>query len=128
MARAFRALSKKCLAGRPRGSAPPVVIQVRSGVLTLWSRVGSVGLRYAVAAPDAENETLLVPMDLLAAVESTRSDPVSLSVDAKLQGSASWTEDDAKSHFFRASAGQATRDPVDARYDADAGRVPVGDE
>ncbi|MFO0802713.1 MAG: hypothetical protein U0791_06265 [Gemmataceae bacterium] len=64
--------------------------------------MGSVGLRYAVAAPDGENETLLVPMDLLAAVQSTRSDPVSLSVDAKLQGSASWTEDDAKSHFFRA--------------------------
>ena len=103
LARAFRALAKKCLAGRPRGPAPPVVIRVRAGVLTLWTRVESVGLRYTVAAPAAESETLLVPMDLLAAIEGASSDPVSLSVDAKLQGTASWTEGgDAKSHSFQA--------------------------
>lgn len=51
----------------------------------------------------AENETLLVPMDLLAAIEGSRSDPVALAVDAKLQGTASWTEQGAaKSHPFRA--------------------------
>ena len=53
VARTFRALAKKCLAGRPRGPAPPVVIRVRAGVLTLWSRIESVGLRYSVAAPAA---------------------------------------------------------------------------
>jgi|GEM_PF-3669305 len=103
VARTYRALAKKCLAGRPRGPAPPVVIRVRAGVLTLWSRIETVGLRYSVAAPGAESETLLVPMDLLAAVEGPRSDPVSLSVDAKLQGSASWSEGgEAKSHSFGA--------------------------
>ena len=103
VARTFRALAKKCLAGRPRGPAPPVVIRVRAGVLTLWSRIESVGLRYSVAAPAAESEALLVPMDLLAAIEGARSDPVSLAVDAKLQGTASWTEGgEAKSHAFQA--------------------------
>jgi hypothetical protein len=103
VARAFRALAKKCLAGRPRGPAPPVVVRVRAGVLTIWSRIESVGLRYSVAAPAAENVTLLVAMDLLAAIEGARSDPVSLAVDAKLQGTASWAEGgEAKSHSFKA--------------------------
>ena len=103
VARTFRALAKKCLAGRTRGPAPPVVIRVRAGVLTLWSRIESVGLRYSVAAPAAESETLLVPMDLLAAIEGARSDPVSLAVDAKLQGTASWAEGgEAKAHSFKA--------------------------
>ena len=103
VARAFRALAKKCLAGRPRGPAPPVVIRVRAGVLTLWCRIESVGLRYSVAAPAAENETLLVPMDVFSAFEGPRSDPVRLSVDGKLQGVASWTDQgEAKSHAFTA--------------------------
>jgi hypothetical protein len=103
VARAFWALAKKCLSGRPRGPAPPVVIRVRAGVLTLWSRIETVGLRYSVAAPAAESETLLVPMDVLAAIEGPRSDPVVLNIDAKLQGTASWTEGgEAKSHSFQA--------------------------
>jgi hypothetical protein len=103
VARAFRAVAKKCLAGRPRGPAPPVLIRVRAGVLTLWSRIESVGLRYSVAAPAAENAILLVPMAVLAAIEGPRPDPVALAVDAQLQGIASWTEqDEAKSHSFQA--------------------------
>ena len=103
VARTFRVLAKKCLAGRPRGPAPPVLIRVRAGVLTLWNRIESVGLRYSVAAPDAESETLLVPMDVLAAIEGARSDPIVLTIDAKLQGTASWTEGgEQKSHSFRA--------------------------
>ena len=42
VARTFRTLAKKCLAGRPCGPAPPVVIRVRAGVLTLWSRNESI--------------------------------------------------------------------------------------
>ena len=103
VARTFRALAKKCLAGRPRGPAPPVVIRIRAGVLTLWSRIESVGLRYSVAAPAAESETQSVPMDLLAAIEGPRSDLATLAVDAQLHGTASWTEQgEEKSHSFTA--------------------------
>ena len=102
VARAFPAVAKKCLAGRPRGPAPPVVLRVRAGVLTLWSRIESVGLHYATAAPAAGKELIIVPMDLLAAIEGPRPDLVTLAVDAKLQGTASWTDQgEAKSRRSR---------------------------
>ena len=44
-----------------------------------------------------------MPMDLLAAIEGPRPDPVTLAVDAKLQGTASWTDQgEAKCHSFKA--------------------------
>ena len=40
LARRFRAVAKKCVSGRPRGPAAPVVLQSRSGTLTLATRAG----------------------------------------------------------------------------------------
>ncbi|HEX4607095.1 MAG TPA: hypothetical protein VH092_02735 [Urbifossiella sp.] len=36
LARDFRALARRCVAGRPRGPAPPVVLEARAGTLTVW--------------------------------------------------------------------------------------------
>ena len=91
LARRFRAVAKKCLAGRPRAPASPVVCRVRAGVLCLWTRIESVGLLYSMPSA-GPNESLVIPMDVFAAIEGTEPDPVELSVGPKLQGTAKWTD------------------------------------
>ena len=91
LARRFRAVAKKCLAGRPRVPASPVVCRVRAGALSLWTRIEFVGLLYSMPSP-GPNEKLVIPMDAFAAIEGTESDPVELSAGPKLQGIAKWTE------------------------------------
>ena len=100
VARKFRAVAKKCLAGRPRGPAPLVVCRVRAGTLTLWVRTESARLRYSTACA-GKDTTLVVPVDVLAAIEGATSDPVDVSVDRKLQGTATWTDRGVpQSHSF----------------------------
>ena len=112
-ARTFRVLAKKCLAGRPRGPAPFVTLQVRDDHLTLWCRIESVGMLGCIAARSAAMDLIVVPMDLLAAVEGSRADGVELVVDSKLHGAASWSEHgEAKSHAFEAVLpGKQHKDP-----------------
>ena len=91
LARRFRAVAKKCLAGRPRAPASPVVCRVQAGALSLWTRIEFVGLLYSMPSP-GPNEKLVVPMDVFAAIEGTESDPVELSAGPKLQGLAKWVD------------------------------------
>ena len=87
LARRFRAVARRCVSGRPRGPAPPVVMQARSGTLVLWARTGDADLTWT-GPTDGGDDTLVVPMSVLEGVEGTGSDPVELSVGPKLQGSA----------------------------------------
>ncbi|MFO0806442.1 MAG: hypothetical protein U0791_25335 [Gemmataceae bacterium] len=102
LARAFPAVAKKCLTGRPRGPAPAVVCRVANGVRTLWTRIDGVGLRHTAPA-DGADETLLIPMDVFAAIEAPKPEPVEVSVDAKLRGTASWS-DRGQQHTHRFTA------------------------
>jgi hypothetical protein len=102
LARAFPAVAKKCLAGRPRVPAPAVVCRVRDGVRTLWTRIDGVGLRHE-APIDGVDETRLIPMEVFAAIEGPKPDPVVVSVDAKLRGMASWSDrGERQTHRFGA--------------------------
>jgi hypothetical protein len=89
LARRFRAIARKCVSGRPRGPAPPVVIRARSGTLTLWARAGDADLTYA-GPTDGGDDIVVVPMSVLEGVEGNSPDPVELSVGPKLRGSARW--------------------------------------
>ena len=103
IARTFRALAKKCLAGRPRGPAPFVTLQVRDGLLRIWCRIESVGLQGCIAAPGAAKDLIVAPMDVLAAIEGSRAEAVELVVDGKLRGTAAWSDHgETKSHAFEA--------------------------
>ena len=90
LARAFRAVARRCLAGRARGPAPPVVCRAGAGALTLWARTETAGLAYTAPAPE-EEDTLVVPMAVLGAVEGAAPDPVELAVGPHLRGTATWS-------------------------------------
>ena len=100
LARRFRAIAKKCLAGRPRGPAPAVVCQVRADTLSLWTRTESAGLLYA-APFQGKDATLVVSMSLFESIEGPGTEAVEVSVDRKLQGTAKWLDRGVpQSHTF----------------------------
>src|SRR5262249_36804166 len=89
LARAVRALARRCVSGRPRGPAPFVVLATQAGTLRVWVRTADAGLQYA--APHAGgDETLGVPMAVLEAAEGAGDDPVELAVGPQLKGTATW--------------------------------------
>lgn len=91
LARAFRAVARTCVSGRPRGPAPAVVIEARSGTRTVWTRAGDVVL--LVTTPTrAADEVVVVPMAVLDAVEGAGDEPVELCVGPRLRGEAKWAD------------------------------------
>ncbi len=89
--RAFPALARKCVSGRPRGPAPVVVCEGSSGTLTVWARTDDAVLAYT--APTAGgDERLVVPMAVLEAAADSRSEAVELVVGPKLTGEARFAD------------------------------------
>ena len=66
-ARAVRAVARACVAGRPRGPAPPVVVRRLGGTLTLFARVDGVAVAFAAGPQAGPDETVVVSMAVLAA-------------------------------------------------------------
>ena len=91
LARAFRAVARKCVSGRPRGPAPPVVFAVRAGTLIVWTRTADAGLMYQAPTPGAD-DVVVAPMAVLDAVVGAGEDPVELAVGPRLAGVARWTD------------------------------------
>ncbi len=75
VARTFRALARKCFAGRPRGPAPPVTLRQHDGRLTLHADLGEVSLTWTGSA-GTESEAMVVPMALVDAIDGPGDDPV----------------------------------------------------
>ena len=65
IARRFRAACAKCVCGRPRGQAPPVVIRQAKNRVTLTATFPEVTLELACDTPETGTEVLLVPMAVL---------------------------------------------------------------
>ena len=78
LCRAFPALARKCVSGRPRGPAPAVAFEVKAGTLTAWTTTGGAALVHAAPAREADGE-VVVPMAALAAAGRGRGGPVGLS-------------------------------------------------
>ena len=71
LARSFRAAARSCVAGRPRGPAPPVVVRVGGGRLSLAVTFADVFVVVTVPAPpDAAGETVVVPADAFARADT----------------------------------------------------------
>ncbi len=92
LARRFRAVARKCVPGRPKGPAPPVVCRAAGGVLTLTARLGDVTLGLTAPAPPATDETLVVPMAVLEAAGGGGADPVELRSVTRSKGEARWAD------------------------------------
>lgn len=87
----FRLLIAKCVAGRPRGPAPPVVVQTKGGVRTLAATTpAGVTLAHASPAPKEHDEVLVLPASVLAEVEGSTDEAVTLDRQTKLRGVVKW--------------------------------------
>jgi hypothetical protein len=91
VARDFRALFGRCVAGRPRGPATPVVIQMRGDVRTLAATTtDGVTLSHTSPAPEEGDHLLVLPASILAEVEGGTDEEVTLDRPSKLRGVARW--------------------------------------
>src|SRR5438876_431082 len=91
VAQAFRVLFARCVAGRPRGPAPPVVVQVREGTRTVAATTpDGVTLTHTSPAPGEGDGLLVLPAAVLAEVEGGTDEAVVLDRPSKLRGVVRW--------------------------------------
>ncbi len=87
VARDFRAVFARRLAGRPRGPAPPLVIRFANGTRVIASTTaGGVMLTHTSPATGERDELLDVPGSILAEVEGSTDEGVKLDRPSKLRG------------------------------------------
>jgi len=86
-ARDFRALFARCLAGRPRGPAPPVVIRSREGTRVIASTTADgVMLTHTAPAPEERDEWVVLPGSVLGDIGGNTDEGVRLDRQSKLRG------------------------------------------
>ncbi len=111
--RAFPAVARRCVSGRPRGPAPVVVVEVAGGALTVWAATADAAVAYT--APTAGgDDRLVVPMAVLVAAGGPGDGPVDVAVGPTLAGEARWSDRGVPtSHPFDAiPPGQQHRPPA----------------
>ena len=90
--RAFPALARKCVSGRPRGPAPPVVCEVSAGSLTVWVRTDDAVLAHSAPCRGVTGDgRVVVPMAVLAAA-GPGTEPVELAVGPEGAGEARFAD------------------------------------
>lgn len=91
VAQNFRALFARCVAGRPRGPAPPVVIHVRDGMRTVAvTTIDGVTLTHHASADKEGDDLIVLPATVLAEVEGGTDEAVTLDRESKLRGVLRW--------------------------------------
>ncbi len=90
-ARDFRVLFTRCVAGRPRGPAPLVVIQIKDETrAVIASTPDGVTLTHTSHAPKERDDFLLLPATVLAEVEGGTDEIVTLERRSKLLAVVRW--------------------------------------
>ncbi len=113
LARSVRALARKCVSGRPRGPAPPVVFESRAGTLTACVRTADAVLVHAAPTRGGDG-VLVVPLAVLDAVEGAGDDPVELAAAGALRGEARWADRGSpRTHPFEAVLPEKRHRPPD---------------
>ena len=91
VARDFRLLFARCVAGRPRGPAPPVVVRVGNGTRTLAATTADgVMLTHASPAPKEPDDLVVLPAAVLAEVEGGTDEAVTLDRQSQVRGAVRW--------------------------------------
>lgn len=91
VAQNFRALFARCVTGRPRGPAPPAVIQIKGEVRTLAATTAAgVTLTHTSPALKEPDDLLVLPATVLAEVEGGTDEAVDLDRESKLRGVVKW--------------------------------------
>ena len=63
----FRAAARRCVCRRPRGLAPPVVLETGEQGVTLFAAVNGVGVSLTVSGSGQSPARLSVPIEVLTA-------------------------------------------------------------
>ena len=91
VAQTYRALFARCVAGRPRGPAPPLVVRIKGDVRTLAATTAEgVTLAHTSPAPKEPDDLLVLPASVLAEVEGGTDEVVALDRETKLRGEVKW--------------------------------------
>jgi hypothetical protein len=91
-ARTFRTLLARCVTGRPRGPAPPVVVRFVGGTRTLAATTpGGVILTHTARTAADRDDLVVLPGHVLAGTEGGSDEPVTLDRGAKLRGVVRWS-------------------------------------
>lgn len=91
VAQRVRLLFARCVAGRPRGPAPPVVIRIRDGTRTLAASTSEgVILTHTAPASEEPDDLLVLPATVLAEVEGGTDEAVTLEREAGLRSTVQW--------------------------------------
>ncbi len=89
-ARDFHALLARCVAGRPRGPAPPVVLRIAQGMRTLACTTGHGVMLMHTVSSDECDDLLVLPGSILPEVEGSTDEGVTLDRQSKLRGAIHW--------------------------------------
>ncbi len=90
-ARRFRAACSKCVSGRPRGPAPPVVMRRTGGRVTITAADPEVTLELALpASAGSGDKVMVVPMAALEALEGNTDERAEFEIAEKLTGTVRW--------------------------------------
>ena len=90
--RDFLVLFAKCVSGRPRGPAPPVVIRIAGGFRTVTATtLDGVTLTHTIPAAGESDDLLVLPAAVLAEVEGGTDEPVTLERQSKLRAVVRWS-------------------------------------
>jgi hypothetical protein len=87
----FRALARRCVVGRPRGPAPPVILRQDQNCLTLSTSLGEVTLSLRLSVPTAVECESIVPSAVLEAVEGNDSGSATIDVASSGKIRCRWT-------------------------------------
>lgn len=91
VAQNFRVLFARCVAGRPRGPAPPVVIHIRAGTrIVAATTIDGVTLTHHASADKEGDDLIVLPATVLAEVEGGTDEAVTLDRPSKLRGVVRW--------------------------------------
>jgi hypothetical protein len=91
VAQNFRALFARCVAGRPRGPAPPVIIQIRDDTRAVAATTpDGVTLTHTAPADRESDDLVVLPAAVLAEVEGGTDEVVALDRPSKLRGVVRW--------------------------------------
>ena len=90
-ARDFQVLFSRCVAGRPRGPAPPVAIQIKAETrITTATTHDGVTLTHTSPAPKERDDFVLLPTSVLAEVEGSTDEMVTLERQSRTLAVVRW--------------------------------------
>jgi hypothetical protein len=91
VAQSFRLLFARCVSGRPRGPAPPVVVRISGATRTLAATTcEGVTLTHTGPAAEEPDDLLVLPAAVLAEVEGGTDEAVTLDRESGLRGALRW--------------------------------------